>query len=183
MSTREMILERLKKGADTPLGEPTKTSKTLSVVFEGSPPHISGPKKRQEIPLESGEEMGDLDLGSIPENAPKNREETSKHHLSLPSISTEPEMVGPEYPSGEEGKAGRTPPGPPSSPETIMYRYSRRKRIKFLGRHSRDVLEGEIIALLPPAPDGTPWYQVRTRNQIVCVSQNHIVEKSHENGH
>ena len=87
--------------------------------------------------------------------------------------SSKPEIPDPE----SKGEAGRTPPGPTSS----LPRYSRRKRIKFLGRHSRDVLEGEIIALLPPAPDGTPWYQVRTRNQIVCVSQNHIVEKSHEN--
>lgn len=54
-------------------------------------------------------------------------------------------------------------------------RYSRGTRVKFLGRHSRDVLEGEIIALLPPAPDGTPWYQVRGRDRVLCVSQNHIM--------
>lgn len=63
----------------------------------------------------------------------------------------------------------------PSSPQTIQPRYSRGGRIKFFGRSSRDILEGEIIMISRPAPDGTPWYQVRGRNQIVFVSQNHIV--------
>ena len=83
--------------------------------------------------------------------------------------SSKPEIPDPE----SKGEAPRTPPGPTSS----FPRYSRGKRIKFLGRHSRDFLEGKIIALLPPAPDGTPWYQVQTRNQVVFVSQNHIVEE------
>lgn len=66
-------------------------------------------------------------------------------------------------------------PVPPASTKMTMSRYSRGERVKFFGRHSRDILEGEIIAILRPAPDGTPWYQVRGRDQVTYISENHII--------
>jgi hypothetical protein len=51
LSTRELILAKLKKNSvDSYEDEPTKTSKIVSVVFEGSPPLISEEKKETEIP-------------------------------------------------------------------------------------------------------------------------------------
>jgi len=52
MTTREMILVKLKKDNDMPSGEPTKTSKIVSVVFDGSLSKESEGKKGMEIPPE-----------------------------------------------------------------------------------------------------------------------------------
>jgi len=52
LSTRELILAKLKKDNDMPSGEPTKTSKIVSVVFDGSLSKESEGKKGMEIPPE-----------------------------------------------------------------------------------------------------------------------------------